>query len=56
MIAEVVAVKYGQPEFTWGARSNLVAVGDVRAQYLAALRALDANENDVKWLLEFARS
>jgi Fic-DOC domain mobile mystery protein B len=56
MIADVVAVKYGQPEFTWGVGANLVAEGDVRAQYLAALRALDANENDVKSLLEFARS
>jgi hypothetical protein len=27
-----------------------------RAAYLAALRALDANENDVMSLLEFARS
>jgi Fic-DOC domain mobile mystery protein B len=56
MITDVLAVKYGQPEFTWGAGANLVAEGDARAQYLAALRALDANENDVKALLHFARS
>ena len=48
--------RYGQPEFTWGAGANLVVEGDARAQYLAALRALDANENGVKALLEFARS
>jgi Fic-DOC domain mobile mystery protein B len=56
MIAEVVAVKYGQAEFTWGAGKDLVAQGDARSRYLAALRALDENENDVKSLLDFARS
>ena len=29
---------------------------DARDTYLAALRAVDANENDVRALLEFARS
>ena len=56
MITDVAAVKFGQTEFTWGARKNLVAEGDARTAYLAALRALDANENDVKLLLDFARS
>src|SRR5437660_7963968 len=56
MIADVVAVKYGQAEFTWGAGKDLVAEGDVRTRYLAALRALDADENDVNLLLDFARS
>jgi Fic-DOC domain mobile mystery protein B len=56
MIADVVAVKYGRAEFTWGAGKALVAQGDVGTRYLAALRTLDANENDVKSLLEFARS
>jgi Fic-DOC domain mobile mystery protein B len=56
MIADVVAVRHGQAEFTWGAGKDLVAAGDPRARYLAALRALDANENDVKLLLDFARS
>jgi hypothetical protein len=56
MMTDVLAVKHGQPGFTWGAGSNLVAEGDARARYLAALRALDANENDVKPLLEFGRS
>jgi Fic-DOC domain mobile mystery protein B len=56
MIADVAAVKFGQTEFAWGAGNDLVAEGDARTRYLAALRALDANENDVKLLLDFARS
>jgi Fic-DOC domain mobile mystery protein B len=56
MIADVVAVKHGTAEFTWGAGKDLVAPGDASTRYLAALRTLDANENDVKSLLEFARS
>ena len=56
MITDVIAVKNGQEEFSWGAGANLVTEGRARAAYLAALRALDANENDVKSLLEFARS
>jgi len=56
MITDVVAVKLGHPDFTWGAGKDLVAQGDTRAAYLAALRALDASENDVKLLLYFARS
>jgi Fic-DOC domain mobile mystery protein B len=56
MITDVVAVKLGHPDFTWGAGKDLVAEGDTRAAYLAALGALDANENDVKLLLYFARS
>jgi Fic-DOC domain mobile mystery protein B len=56
MMTDVIAVKLGQPVFSWGAGQNLVAEGSARAAYLAALRALDANENDVKPLLKFARS
>jgi Fic-DOC domain mobile mystery protein B len=56
MIADVLAVKYSQAEFTWGAGRDLVAPGDARTSYLAALRALDANDNDIKPLMEFARS
>jgi Fic family protein len=56
LIADIVAVKYGQSEFTWGAGKDLVAEGAARTHYLAALRALDANEKDVKLLLDFARS
>jgi hypothetical protein len=56
MVADVVAVKYGKPEFSWGSGQNLVAEGNARAAYLAALCVLDANENDVRALLDFARS
>jgi Fic-DOC domain mobile mystery protein B len=56
MITDVIAVKHGQAEFSWGAAANLVAQGGGRAAYLAALRALDANENDVRPLLALARS
>jgi hypothetical protein len=56
MITDMVAVKHGQDEFSWGAGANLVAGGRARAAYLAALRALDTDENDVKSLLAFARS
>jgi Fic-DOC domain mobile mystery protein B len=56
MIADVAAVKHGRAEFTWGAGKDVVAPGDARTRYLAALRALDANESDTKPLLEFARS
>lgn len=56
MIADVVAVKYARTEFTWGAGKDLVAQGGARRRYLAALRTIDANENDLKSLLEFARS
>jgi Fic-DOC domain mobile mystery protein B len=56
MITDVLAVKLGRPEFTWGAGANLVAETAARAAYLAGLRALDANADDVKPLLEFSRS
>jgi hypothetical protein len=56
MIADVVAVKYGHAEFTWGAGKDLVAERDARSRYLGALCALDENENDVNPLLTFARS
>jgi Fic-DOC domain mobile mystery protein B len=56
LVTDVAAVKFGRPEFTWGAGQDLVGAGDARVRYLAGLRALDTNENDVKQLLDFARS
>jgi len=56
MIADIVAVKYGHAEFTWGAGKDLVAQSDVRCRYLAALRSLDVDDNAVRPLLDFARS
>jgi len=55
MITDVIAVKTGKRSFP-GARERTLLRKGARAAYLAALRALDANENDVKSLLEFARS
>lgn len=31
MIVDIVAAKYGQPEFTWGARKDRIAQGDAAA-------------------------
>jgi Fic-DOC domain mobile mystery protein B len=47
----------GQAEitpFSWGGGANLAAPSDVRAQYLAALRAAD--NGDIQPLIAFARS
>ncbi len=49
----VVAAGRGVP-LTWGAGVNLVAAGEIRARYLAAVRAADGQ--DFGPLLEFARS
>jgi hypothetical protein len=56
MMTDVIAVKHGRPEFTWGAGADPVRTSGVRNAYLAALRALDADESDVQPLLDFARS
>jgi Fic-DOC domain mobile mystery protein B len=55
LIADVLVVKYGRPRFTWG-RTGLVSVGPVREAYLAALRTVDADKENIRPLLEFARS
>lgn len=51
--ADLLLVQQGAPRFSWGA-GNLVADGDVRQGYLAALRATDAK--DYGPLLVFVRS
>lgn len=56
MITDVLAVKQGRPEFSWGSGQDLVREGNPRTQYLTALRALDDNDNDVKSLVAFART
>jgi Fic-DOC domain mobile mystery protein B len=53
LIADVLALKLGQPPFTWGA-TNLIRPGEARAKYLETLRAADAG--NMKPLLTFARS
>lgn len=53
LLADVVAVKLGEPVFTWGA-ANLVEVEKSRNAYIAALQTADGG--DVRPLLRFARS
>ena len=52
-IADLLLVQHGAPRFTWGA-GNLIAEGEVRQRYLAALRAADGK--DYSLLLAFVRS
>ena len=54
MMADALLRSLGQVAFSWGSGSNLVAAKDVRAQYLAALRAAD--QGDLQLLLTFVRS
>jgi Fic-DOC domain mobile mystery protein B len=55
MIADVLTVKRGRAAFTWG-QANPGGAGVAREMYLAALRALDADDKNIKPLLEFSRS
>jgi Fic family protein len=57
LLADVLVAKHGRPVFTWGpASAHLANDGAVRNAYLDALKALDANDNDVQPLLKFARA
>ena len=57
MIADVLVCKHGRPPFAWGSPdADLVNPGANREAYMTALHALDANHNDIRRLLEFARS
>ncbi|MGB2629319.1 MAG: mobile mystery protein B [Candidatus Acidiferrum sp.] len=53
LVADVIVVKNGRPEFTWGS-SAPSAISSVRERYLAALAAAD--NGDIQPLLKFARS
>lgn len=53
LMADLLVERLGRASFTWGGRS-LVEVGELRASYIAALRAAD-NYN-IEPLLTFARS
>ncbi|HEY5580359.1 MAG TPA: mobile mystery protein B [Rhodoferax sp.] len=54
MMADALLKRLGRPAFSWGGRENLVSANEVRARYLAALRAAD--KNDFTDLLAFVRS
>ena len=53
LIADVVAVKCGRPQFSWGGK-ELTAPGEARTEYLSAL--LTADKGDLAPLLKFARA
>jgi Fic-DOC domain mobile mystery protein B len=54
LMGDLLAVQLGRPRFSWGGSSSLVAIGDVRGTYIAALKAAD--NQDFGPLLAFARS
>ena len=54
MMADALLKQLGQKAFSWGGGGNLVSASDVRARYLAALRAAD--KGDFSELLAFVRS
>jgi Fic-DOC domain mobile mystery protein B len=51
--ADVIALKLGRSEFSWG-KSDIVGAGPAREAYIGALHAADAG--DIQPLLKFARS
>jgi hypothetical protein len=53
MMADLLLERLSSPPLTWGGGS-LADVGEMRAKYIAALRAAD--NHDIGPLLEFARS
>jgi Fic-DOC domain mobile mystery protein B len=54
LMADALLKQLGQKAFSWGGGGNLASASDVRARYLAALRAAD--KNDFTDLLAFVRS
>ncbi len=54
LIADIVVAAGRGAPLTWGAGVNLIAAGEIRARYLAAVRTADGQ--DFGPLLEFARS
>jgi Fic-DOC domain mobile mystery protein B len=52
MLADIFAVKYGRPEFSWG-RFDLGA-GETRETYIALLK--EADQGNIQGLLQFSRS
>ena len=54
LMSDVLLKTHGRRPFSWGSAESLVVPGEVRAAYLAALRAADGR--DFGPLLRFARS
>lgn len=55
LVADLVVATAGGRAFTWGG-GRIQDPGDARRRYLAALRAVDRDQDDVADLLAFARS
>ena len=53
LMADILIMQSGQARFSWGG-ARTIAAGDIRQEYLAALRAADAGE--IQPLLKFVRS
>jgi Fic-DOC domain mobile mystery protein B len=53
LLADIIAVKHGRSEFSWG-RRDMTSPGPTRDAYIRTLRAADAGE--IRDLLTFARS
>lgn len=54
LIADLLIARFGVEPFTWGGSGTLRDIGELRHQYIHALRRAD--EHDFAPLLEFARS
>jgi Fic-DOC domain mobile mystery protein B len=54
MMADLLVERLGGQSFTWGGGGGLHDVGELRAKYIAALRAAD--NHDISLLMKFARS
>ena len=54
LMADILVASHSGIPLTWGVGANLVSVGEIRARYLASLRAAD--EQNFALLLKFARS
>lgn len=54
LIADILIAAHDDQPLTWGAGADLIAAGEIRARYLAAVRAAD--QHDFGPLLDFARS
>jgi Fic-DOC domain mobile mystery protein B len=53
LLADVIAAKFGQPEFAWGT-GDIVSAGPARSVYMKALKKADGG--DIEDLLTFSRS
>jgi len=54
LMADLLAIKLGRARFSWGANANLVAAGQARMNYIAALKAAD--QGQYAPLIEFGRT